>query len=749
MEVNTLSEAETIRLAQHGNQDAFGTLYQRHLDAIYRYVHKRVGQIDEAENLTQIVFVKAWQALERYQPSTAPFRAWLYRIARNAVVDYYRSQKETLLWEDLTLISDGHETPDELLLSDERSELVRKAMTQLKPSYQEVLTHRFLDSMDYPETAQKLGRKVNAVRVLQHRALQALQKVLVQQPISWSIIGLLIIALGLGRGVVIAADDALPGDSVYPVKTALEDMWLLIADDTSDIALLSQYSDERVQEIDGLIANDRFADIPLAIDRFIGQVENAAQILADVDIQDSAKASRLTDQLSKVFTEQSRKLNAVNIKTGTEESSDILVSIQAAVDAIKRMQHSIDELTPENSPPKDSMNDEPVDSAGSQLDSIPNHGKETSHDLKVQQLIHSNAQPTATRIATPLSTSETSVNSTDDESASLEEQMHLETAPAKAKSIGHIDGPQLVVGATNFSKRRPIKRHKDASEDEQQPSLSVTNAAISNHETQPRTEQRAFKRESRQGNQLTLRVIDNSMLRPPARIVPALPRRKGMLLEGSTHTSRDENKRREKPHSSQHQQQSDQLLQHAQISNIQNPINTSSRNQQTVSEDNRESQRHHRVQEHLPSQKNAKATRLTQNNNMVDRSSHTHSASLDPNNHARTKSEQTSGVQTERTRSVAQPIDSQQKNHPDRSESPSPKTQVHETHQENKRNSINQTHKTGDLTKSDDEKSEGNRTERDQSARERSGLEKSSDESATKAHKDSKGPKKESRKPHE
>ena len=113
----TTTEADVIRLAQTGDEEAFGELYQRNLDAISRYIQHRVNDVDEVENLTQIVFVKAWQALERYQPTKVPFRAWLYRIAGNTVIDYYRTHKETTDIDSQWRLVDGRASPEEMLLS--------------------------------------------------------------------------------------------------------------------------------------------------------------------------------------------------------------------------------------------------------------------------------------------------------------------------------------------------------------------------------------------------------------------------------------------------------------------------------------------------------------------------------------------------------------------------------------------------------------------------------------------------------
>lgn len=181
MKQQTISERDLIARAQRGNPEAFGDLYKLHLDAIYRYVHSRVGETSEAENLTQTIFVKAWRALENYRPTQVPFRAWLYRIAHNAVVDYYRTKKNSALLEEQTMLSDPSATPEESLISQERHDTLKQAMTKLKPAYQQVLSLRFLNELDYSETADVLGRKVNAVRVLQYRALKALRRVLTQE----------------------------------------------------------------------------------------------------------------------------------------------------------------------------------------------------------------------------------------------------------------------------------------------------------------------------------------------------------------------------------------------------------------------------------------------------------------------------------------------------------------------------------------------------------------------------------------
>ena len=175
-------ELDLIDAAKNGQPDAFGELYKLHLDAIYRYIYSRVGEVSETENLTQTTFVKAWKAFDRYQPRQVPFLAWLYRIAHNTVVDYHRTKKEATPIEDDMILPDKRQGPEEQVVSKERRERLHSAITKLKPAYQQVLSLRFLNGLNYKETAEVLGRKVNAVRVMQFRAIEALQKV-IGQPI--------------------------------------------------------------------------------------------------------------------------------------------------------------------------------------------------------------------------------------------------------------------------------------------------------------------------------------------------------------------------------------------------------------------------------------------------------------------------------------------------------------------------------------------------------------------------------------
>jgi RNA polymerase sigma-70 factor (ECF subfamily) len=177
-EAERVAEARLVARAVQGDAEAFGDLYERYLSSIYRYVYTRVGHATESEDLTETVFLKAWEALDRYQPAELQFRALLYRIAHNLVIDHHRKRKD----EYLPAGSSGWATPDRgpetAVISQEHLSRVLSAVQQLDPLKQQVLTLRFIGGLSHTETAQLLNKSTKAVRMLQCRALATLRAVL-------------------------------------------------------------------------------------------------------------------------------------------------------------------------------------------------------------------------------------------------------------------------------------------------------------------------------------------------------------------------------------------------------------------------------------------------------------------------------------------------------------------------------------------------------------------------------------------
>lgn len=174
--------AELVTRAQTGEADAIGRLYDQHQTEIFRYLWARVGERSVAEDLTGEVFMRMLTGLPGYRPSAAPFRAWLYQIARNLLIDYYRktSKRKMISLQQVETVGDG--APDMVTMLDQRltMERVHRALTRLDDAQREVVTLRFLGGLSLQEVAQTLGKTENAVKALQHRGLATLRHVLNQ-----------------------------------------------------------------------------------------------------------------------------------------------------------------------------------------------------------------------------------------------------------------------------------------------------------------------------------------------------------------------------------------------------------------------------------------------------------------------------------------------------------------------------------------------------------------------------------------
>ncbi len=173
------SELELIQRAVSGDPDAFAALYDFYVEQIYRFVLFRVGNEQTAEDLTSQVFLKAWDNLSSYQIRGLLFRAWLFRIARNSVIDYYRTYKETMPLEPsaLTKPDPAAEVGDQVEQRLQAEEL-RLALQQLTEDQRQVLTLRFIEGLSTEEVANVLGKRQGAIRALQMRGLQAFAEII-------------------------------------------------------------------------------------------------------------------------------------------------------------------------------------------------------------------------------------------------------------------------------------------------------------------------------------------------------------------------------------------------------------------------------------------------------------------------------------------------------------------------------------------------------------------------------------------
>jgi RNA polymerase sigma-70 factor (ECF subfamily) len=169
------NQADLVLLAIQGDQEAFGALYMMHLNAIYRYIYFRIGDEHEAEDLTEEVFVRAWEALPKYRPGVLPFTSWLYRIAHNLTVDFYRKSAPVSLSEpDLQNILRASTSTEEAVEDRQMARMLAAAIKRLDTLEQEIILLRFVQGLPHQEVAAMLGKSINATRVIQHRALARL-----------------------------------------------------------------------------------------------------------------------------------------------------------------------------------------------------------------------------------------------------------------------------------------------------------------------------------------------------------------------------------------------------------------------------------------------------------------------------------------------------------------------------------------------------------------------------------------------
>jgi len=161
-----------------GDGDAFGRLYDMYVDRVYRHVYYRVGTIEDAEDLTQQVFVRAWQAIGRYKKTASPFLAWLIKISHNLVIDFYRSKKSET-YADFDDVATKPETdPAHLAEAQFSQEEIRRAINKLHGDQQQVILMRFIEDFSYTEIAAALGKSEGAIRVIIHRGLAKLKTIM-------------------------------------------------------------------------------------------------------------------------------------------------------------------------------------------------------------------------------------------------------------------------------------------------------------------------------------------------------------------------------------------------------------------------------------------------------------------------------------------------------------------------------------------------------------------------------------------
>lgn len=171
-----LSDAVLVEQAKQGNTSAFGVLYERYASKVFRFLLGRIGNRQDAEDLTTEVFVRVWKYIPKFNDQGLPFSSFVFQVSRNLLIDTYRKKHHDAFLEQDPPIPDIEATNDEEINTGITLEDIRNGLNDLPEDYQTVLTLRFFNNFSPKEISEIMQRSEGAIRILQFRALTALRK---------------------------------------------------------------------------------------------------------------------------------------------------------------------------------------------------------------------------------------------------------------------------------------------------------------------------------------------------------------------------------------------------------------------------------------------------------------------------------------------------------------------------------------------------------------------------------------------
>ena len=172
-------EESLVRRAKENDEAALTQLYEENFDKIYRYIVLKTGDRTEAEDMTQQVFLKAFKSISGYRSKGSPFSSWLFRIAHNQMVDYWRkkSKRATVPLEE-SMVGSSHSNPSSEVERKTDIENLVAATKQLTSLQREVVSLRFAGGLSLAEVAKAMGKNEGAIKALQHSAVVSLRKIM-------------------------------------------------------------------------------------------------------------------------------------------------------------------------------------------------------------------------------------------------------------------------------------------------------------------------------------------------------------------------------------------------------------------------------------------------------------------------------------------------------------------------------------------------------------------------------------------
>jgi len=174
------TDEEIVKLVSLGNSELYGVVMERYQEAMFRYVRRVINQVDEeVEDLVQEVFIKGYENIQSFD-GTKKFSSWLYRIAHNLCIDYFRKKRPTtsLIDDAEELLESGEKLVEEMAIEKERKESLMRAVEKLELKYKEVVLLYYFEEKSYDEISDILRINTSNVGVLLLRAREKLKKIL-------------------------------------------------------------------------------------------------------------------------------------------------------------------------------------------------------------------------------------------------------------------------------------------------------------------------------------------------------------------------------------------------------------------------------------------------------------------------------------------------------------------------------------------------------------------------------------------
>lgn len=168
-------ESAAIRACQAGNLKEFGVLYDRYVKKIYDFIYYKTWHRETAEDLTSQVFFKALENINSFDEAKGGFSSWIYRIARNTVIDHYRTKKQEVNIDDVWGLQKDNTIETDIDVS-QKLEKVREYLEQFKPQQREVVILRLWENMSYHEIAEATGLSVASCKMTVSRVLNKLRQ---------------------------------------------------------------------------------------------------------------------------------------------------------------------------------------------------------------------------------------------------------------------------------------------------------------------------------------------------------------------------------------------------------------------------------------------------------------------------------------------------------------------------------------------------------------------------------------------